>query len=97
MPEMPVKPAWGADPVPEQERWQTPEDARGWRRIYRGTGQKRRVQHSVVLDLTPEQWNWLNRTASARGAVLHDILSALIEDARLTEEVAERRASAERA
>jgi hypothetical protein len=95
--ETPAKPTWGADPVPEQQPWRTPDDAKGWRRIYRGTGQKRQVKHSVVLDLTPEQWSWLNRAAGARDAVLHDFLSALIEEARLTDEAAERRAEAENA
>jgi hypothetical protein len=77
----------------------TPEsaDAKGWRRLYRGTGQTRQVKHSVVLDLTPEQWSWLTRAAGGRDAVLHDFLSALIEEARLTDEAAEGHATAEHA
>jgi hypothetical protein len=50
-----------------------------------------------VLDLTPEQWNWLKRPASARSAALPDVLGTLVDDARLTDDAARRRANAERA
>ena len=74
------------DPEPEQQPWLTPEDSRGWQRVYRGTGQKREVRNSLLLDLTPEQWTWLTRTAQKRGVIMHNVLGSLIEQARLADE-----------
>ena len=48
-PALSAKRAWVADPVPEQQPWRFPEDAQGWQRIYRGTGQRRQVKNSVVV------------------------------------------------
>ncbi|MDQ3701251.1 MAG: hypothetical protein M3442_10060 [Chloroflexota bacterium] len=70
------------DPVPEQQPWHTPEDAKGWRTVYRGSGQPRQVKNSVVLDLSPEQWAWLQHAAAAAGLTPHDVLGKLVDDAR---------------
>src|SRR5437867_3596714 len=80
-PALSAKRAWVADPVPEQQPWRFPEDAQGWQRIYRGTGQRRQVKNSVVVDLAPPQWTWLNRAAATQGLSLHEFLSKLIDEA----------------
>ena len=81
-PQVEPAPAASPDPDPEQQPWRTPEDATGWRRIYRGTGHPRQVNNSVMLDLTPEQWTWVSQAAEATGLRLHQVLGKLIEDAR---------------
>jgi hypothetical protein len=79
---------WGGppDPTPEQEPWFTDEDAEGWRTVYRGTGERRqganRVRSNVVVPLTPEQNDWIERTAEAAGLLAPELIARLIDDAR---------------
>jgi hypothetical protein len=70
------------DPVPEQQPWRSPQDAKGWRTIYRGTGQRRQLRSSVVLELTPAQNEWIDGAAEAAGLTPHEFLGKLIDDAR---------------
>jgi hypothetical protein len=83
-----VRAKWGGppDPAREQEPWFTDEDAKGWRTVYRGTGERRqganRVRSSVVVPLTPEQNDWIERTAEASGLLAHELIARLIDDAR---------------
>jgi hypothetical protein len=70
------------DPIPEQQPWRSPEDAKGWRTIYRGQGRRRQVRSSVVLELTPAQNEWIDGAAEAAGLTLHEFLGKLIDDAR---------------
>jgi hypothetical protein len=66
--------------------WDRKEDAAGWETVYRGTGQRREVGISVVLDLTPEQNRWLRLATTQSGLSLHDFLAKVIEDARIAAE-----------
>jgi hypothetical protein len=73
------------DPTPEQQPWLTDEDTKGWQTVYRGTGQRRQVRSSVVVELTPEQRAWLDRAGQASGLLRHQLIDKLIEDARLAD------------
>ena len=73
-------------PGPWDQPWRHKEDATGWETVYRGTGQRREVGISVVLDLTPRQNQWLRRATKETGLSLHDFLSKMIEDARVAAE-----------
>jgi hypothetical protein len=73
------------DPVPEQRPWLTEEDTHGWRTVYRGAGQRRQVRSSVLVELTPEQRAWLDRTGKAAGLLRHQVITKLIDDARLAD------------
>jgi hypothetical protein len=75
------------DPVPEQRPWLTEEDTRGWRTVYRGAGRRGRVRSSVVVELTPAQREWLDRTGRATGLLRHQLIAKLIDDARLADPV----------
>jgi hypothetical protein len=88
----PARGARGRDPVPEQQPWRTPEDAEGWRRVYHGKGQPHTVTNVVELELTAEQWTWLNRASNAQGVMLHELLGKLVDDARAADERREARA-----
>jgi len=74
------------DPLPEQQPWRSPEDAAGWRTVYRGKGRRRVLANSVVLDLTPEQWAWLSRVAAERNLLVPELLDELIDAARAADE-----------
>jgi hypothetical protein len=75
------------DPLPEQRPWLTEEDTRGWRTVYRGAGRRGQVRSSVVVELTPEQREWLDRTGRATGLLRHQLIAKLIDDARLADPV----------
>ena len=62
--------------------WHRTEDANGWETVYRGTGQHRHVKHSLVLDLTPEQWAWACDAARVARVTPHTIVKQLIDSAR---------------
>jgi hypothetical protein len=62
--------------------WQKPDDAAGWETTYRGSGQAREVTSSFVLELTPEQNEWIDRVAEAAGITPHAVLKRLIDEAR---------------
>ena len=69
-------------PAAEPQPWHTDEDAKGWRTVYRGTGQRRQVHTGVLVDLTPEQKAWIDGAAEATGLTLVGFIHKLIDDAR---------------
>ena len=81
-PATPAGPAGRPDPLPEQQPWRSPEDAKGWRVVYRGTGQRREITSGLVLELTPEQRAWVGQRARAAGITPHAIIKQLIDEAR---------------
>jgi len=80
--EAPTRPA---QPGPWDAPWQRKEDATGWEAVYRGTGQRRTVKNELVLELTPEQWVWLNRRARAAHDTPHSVVKQLIDEASATD------------
>ncbi|HEV8634324.1 MAG TPA: hypothetical protein VG370_08840 [Chloroflexota bacterium] len=75
-------PAGRPDPVPEQRPWLTAEDAAGWRTAYVGDGRRREVKSRMVLELSDEQWDWLEEAAEAAGLDEFALVRKLIDDAR---------------
>ncbi|MBI3969876.1 MAG: hypothetical protein HY332_01185 [Chloroflexi bacterium] len=83
----PAKPGRkAAQPGPWDAPWHHKEDSTGWETVYRGTGQRREITSSLVLELTPEQNEWVDRAAEAGGVTPHAIIRQLIDDARAADE-----------
>ena len=79
-PRRPKRPA--AQSVSWDAPWKSADDATGWTATYRGTGRAHEVTSSLVLELTPEQNEWIDRVAEATGITPHAVLKRLIDEAR---------------
>ena len=69
-------PAW---PRP----WTKPEDREGWEVVARGTDRRDRppVGTALLVELTPEQAQWVRDTATAAGVSQVELVRSLIDEA----------------
>jgi hypothetical protein len=72
-------------PGPWDAPWHRKEDSTGWETVYRGTGQRREVRNILALELTPEQWSWLDHRARDGRHTPHAVVKQLIDNARAAE------------
>ena len=64
---------------PEQAPWQSARDHAGRHAVARGTGKRRALAVSVMLDLDDEQSEWLRREAARTGRDYDAILKELVD------------------
>ena len=79
-----------AEPGPWDAPWKSGDDASGWETTYRGSGEPRAITSSLVLELTSEQNEWIDRAAEAAGITPHAVLKGLIDEARTADRGAAR-------